>query len=81
MIVRDNYFGSFTNFTTREEYLDKKLQNAIGDPVELKYRKGKVWHAPHFKITITESILVQRFRDSSYGSRAGWFSCGASRII
>lgn len=43
MVMRDNYLGSFTNFSTLYEYLDKRKRNLpIGDPVELKYREGKV---------------------------------------
>ncbi|KAF8325178.1 uncharacterized protein EI90DRAFT_3157032 [Cantharellus anzutake] len=41
MIVRDNYFGNFTNFTTRAEYLDKKSLNQVGDPMKQKYRPGQ----------------------------------------
>lgn len=41
--MRDNYFGSFTNFSTLYEYLDKRRRGLpAGDPIELKYRKGKV---------------------------------------
>jgi hypothetical protein len=42
MVMRDNYFGSFTNFSTLYEYLDKRKQGLpVGDPLELKYRMGK----------------------------------------
>ncbi|THH20420.1 hypothetical protein EW146_g951 [Bondarzewia mesenterica] len=42
MILRDNYFGSFTHFSTLNEYLEKRRNGiAVGDPVELKYRPGK----------------------------------------
>ncbi|EJT99737.1 hypothetical protein DACRYDRAFT_101324 [Dacryopinax primogenitus] len=41
MILRDNYFGQFTNFTTLEEYQQKRVQGRVGDPVEAKYRPGK----------------------------------------
>lgn len=40
--LRDNYFGNFTNFSTRSEYLDKHSRGMVGDPMVLKYRKGKV---------------------------------------
>lgn len=40
--VRENYFGNFTNFSTRSEYVDKRLRGLVGDPVLIKYRKGKV---------------------------------------
>jgi hypothetical protein len=43
MVLRDNYFGSFTNFSTLFEYLDKRRRNIpVGDPIHLKYREGKV---------------------------------------
>lgn len=43
MVMRDNYFGSFTNFSTLYEYLDKRRQGLPpGDPIELKYRRGNV---------------------------------------
>ncbi|KAK0484381.1 hypothetical protein EDD18DRAFT_1361385 [Armillaria luteobubalina] len=41
MILRDNYFGSFTHFSTLYEYLEGKNQGLPpGDPVMDKYRKG-----------------------------------------
>ncbi len=42
MIVRDNYFGAFTNFATRTEYLEKKSVTQVGDPMKQKYRPGQV---------------------------------------
>lgn len=43
MILKDNYFGSFTHFVTLYEYLEKIRNNrSPGDPVEEKYREGKV---------------------------------------
>ncbi|KAF9450414.1 hypothetical protein P691DRAFT_468038 [Macrolepiota fuliginosa MF-IS2] len=42
MVLRDNYLGSFTNFSTLYEYIDKRRKNIpVGDPVDLKYRRGK----------------------------------------
>lgn len=42
MVLRDNYFGSFTHFSTLYEYLDKRKRNLPhGDPIMLKYREGK----------------------------------------
>ncbi|KAF5370617.1 hypothetical protein D9758_002040 [Tetrapyrgos nigripes] len=42
MILKDNYFGSFTHFSTLYEYLDKiKKGEPPGDPIDLKYREGK----------------------------------------
>jgi hypothetical protein len=43
MAVRDNYFGTFTHFSTLSEYVAKRNQNLpVGDPVEWKWREGKV---------------------------------------
>jgi hypothetical protein len=43
MVIRDNYLGSFTQFSTLYEYLDKRrCKLPPGDPVALKYREGKV---------------------------------------
>ncbi|KAG2364907.1 hypothetical protein BDR07DRAFT_1557955 [Suillus spraguei] len=42
MVLRDNYFGSFTHFSTLVEYLEKRKRfNLVGDPLEMKYRPGK----------------------------------------
>ncbi|KAK0195692.1 hypothetical protein F5146DRAFT_1101121 [Armillaria mellea] len=42
MIIRDNYFGSFTHFSTLYEYLERKSRGLPpGDPVMDKYRKGQ----------------------------------------
>lgn len=42
--VKDNYFGTFTQFTTMQEFLERfdHDPNSIGDPVEEKYRPGRV---------------------------------------
>jgi hypothetical protein len=42
--VKDNYFGSFTQFTTMQEYLERFDHDpeSVGDPVLEKYRPGKV---------------------------------------
>ena len=43
MILRDNYFGSFTHFSTLTEYLNKRSRGEpLGDPVHLQYREGQV---------------------------------------
>ncbi|KAF9465079.1 hypothetical protein BDZ94DRAFT_1351083 [Collybia nuda] len=42
MVLRDNYLGSFTHFSTLYEYLEKKKRGLpIGDPLIVKYREGK----------------------------------------
>ncbi|THH30793.1 hypothetical protein EUX98_g3395 [Antrodiella citrinella] len=41
MILRENYFGGFTHFSTLEEYLQKRERGRpVGDPVQLQYREG-----------------------------------------
>lgn len=42
--VKDNYFGTFTQFSTMQEYLEKFDHSAdsVGDPIIQKYRPGKV---------------------------------------
>ncbi|TFK25683.1 hypothetical protein FA15DRAFT_334222 [Coprinopsis marcescibilis] len=42
MVIKDNYFGSFTHFSTLNEYLEQRQNKApLGDPLSLKYREGK----------------------------------------
>ncbi|KAK0486085.1 hypothetical protein IW261DRAFT_776549 [Armillaria novae-zelandiae] len=51
MIIKDNYFGSFTHFSTLYEYLERKSQGLPpGDPVMDKYRKG---HSNMLQVDIT----------------------------
>ncbi|VDB95270.1 unnamed protein product [Peniophora sp. CBMAI 1063] len=40
MILQENYFGSFTHFSTIHEYLARRESGRIGDPVVDKYRPG-----------------------------------------
>lgn len=42
MVLRDNYLGSFTHFSTLTEYLEKRRRGEVGDPVERKWRPEKV---------------------------------------
>lgn len=43
MVLRENYLGSFTHFSTLYEYLDKRARGLpLGDPVDVKYRPGTV---------------------------------------
>lgn len=43
MILRDNYFGTFTHFSTLIEYLQKhRAGRPVGDPIDLQYRAGTV---------------------------------------
>lgn len=46
MIFQQNYFGNFTHFLTLQEYLQKRCQGQIGDPIDLKYRPGMVMTLP-----------------------------------
>ncbi|GLB37483.1 putative fermentation associated protein [Lyophyllum shimeji] len=42
MVLRENYLGSFTHFSTLYEYLDRRKRNQpLGDPLFSKYRPGK----------------------------------------
>ncbi|KAF5386043.1 hypothetical protein D9615_002215 [Tricholomella constricta] len=42
MVLRDNYLGSFTHFSTLYEYLERrKRKQPLGDPILSKYRPGK----------------------------------------
>ncbi|KIY46774.1 hypothetical protein FISHEDRAFT_46624 [Fistulina hepatica ATCC 64428] len=42
MVFKDNYFGTFTHFSTLHEFLEKlKMNKPIGDPVVEKYRPGR----------------------------------------
>ncbi|RDB25364.1 Protein CSF1 [Hypsizygus marmoreus] len=42
LVLRDNYLGSFTHFSTLYEYLDRRKRNLPpGDPIMSKYRPGK----------------------------------------
>jgi hypothetical protein len=50
--LRENYLGSFTQFSTLYEYLERRRNGLpIGDPVNLKYRPEKVRceHCPDVK--------------------------------
>ncbi len=46
MIFQQNYFGTFTHFSTLGEYLQKRGEGQIGDPIDLTYRPGMVRHVP-----------------------------------
>lgn len=43
MTLQQNYLGSFTTFSTLNEYVDKFNKHLpTSDPVDSKYRPGKV---------------------------------------
>ena len=46
MIFQQNYFGTFTHFSTLGEYLQKRGVGQIGDPIDLTYRPGMVRNVP-----------------------------------
>ncbi|OJA20857.1 hypothetical protein AZE42_02968 [Rhizopogon vesiculosus] len=55
MVLRDNYFGSFTHFSTLVEYLDKRSRFTLsGDPLEMKYRPNKA-----NSLQVQVSVLLQ----------------------
>ena len=57
--VRDNYFGNFTHFSTLGEYVTKRHQNQpVGDPVEAKWREGKVLSCGRFLLVLTSTSVV-----------------------
>ncbi|KAG6372334.1 hypothetical protein JVT61DRAFT_7774 [Boletus reticuloceps] len=41
MVLRDNYLGSFTHFSTLTEYLEKRSRGEVGDPIGKKWRPEK----------------------------------------
>ncbi|EAU91786.1 hypothetical protein CC1G_04554 [Coprinopsis cinerea okayama7 len=57
MVIKDNYFGSFTHFSTLNEYLGKRdsQDQPVGDPIKLKYREGK-----HNMLQVELSLDVDR---------------------
>ncbi len=51
MILRENYFGSFTHFSTLYEYLERRGRGLPpGDPDLDKYRPGTVRMVPRLSI-------------------------------
>ncbi|KAK7692730.1 hypothetical protein QCA50_004363 [Cerrena zonata] len=57
MILRDNYFGTFTHFSTLIEYLHKVREGKPpGDPIEMQYREGA-----------SNTVQVQLTVDVDYG--------------
>ncbi|KAF8756875.1 fermentation associated protein [Rhizoctonia solani] len=59
MVVKENYFGMFTNFTMRNEFFTKLHSQNLGDPVREKYREGQT---NPFEIdmglVVSDSLLV-----------------------
>ncbi|ODN76792.1 hypothetical protein L202_05394 [Cryptococcus amylolentus CBS 6039] len=70
--VKDNYFGSFTQFTTMAEFLEKFDHDpaTVGDPVEEKWRPGRSDpFAAHITMNIEESLIVMS--DEIYNITSG----------
>ncbi|EJD02702.1 uncharacterized protein FOMMEDRAFT_146573 [Fomitiporia mediterranea MF3/22] len=60
MVLRENYFGGFTQYSTTREYLGKREGGiAVGDPLDLKYRPGKsnVFHLD-LSVTARDGTIV-----------------------
>jgi len=60
--IKDNYFGGFTQFQTMEEYQARHDYDpeSVGDPVEEKYRPGRV---SSLVMTMTDISLIHlRFK-------------------
>lgn len=55
LLVKDNYFGTFTNFMLSSEFLQRFQTGAerMGDPIEQKYRPGK---SDRFEVNLDLSI-------------------------
>ncbi|KAF6761220.1 hypothetical protein DFP72DRAFT_34729 [Ephemerocybe angulata] len=59
MVLKDNYFGSFTHFSTLYEYLDNRKKNTpLGDPIMLKYRPGKHNMLQVEMVLAAEDVLI-----------------------
>ncbi|KAG9221064.1 hypothetical protein CCMSSC00406_0005497 [Pleurotus cornucopiae] len=60
MVLRENYLGSFTHFSTLGEYLDRRRRGIpAGDPIEAKYRPGQSNPLQvELMITAEDSIMV-----------------------
>ncbi|OCF72268.1 hypothetical protein I204_06644 [Kwoniella mangroviensis CBS 8886] len=70
--IKDNYFGTFTQFRTMQEYLEKfdHDPDSVGDPIEEKYRPGR---SDPFAVFVTmnveESLVLMS--DEIYNCRKG----------
>ncbi|KAI0051792.1 hypothetical protein FA95DRAFT_1675579 [Auriscalpium vulgare] len=59
MILRDNYFGAFTHFSTLREYLENREKGLVGDPIIEKYRPGKSNQLQvELQLAITQSSII-----------------------
>jgi hypothetical protein len=82
--LRENYFGNFTNFSTRSEYMDKHSRGAVGDPMVLKYRKGKVSEVKWVIKKFVKSSVVVKYVASvdsyGYSGQRNFVAYGAARL-
>ncbi|KLT40822.1 hypothetical protein CC85DRAFT_287095 [Cutaneotrichosporon oleaginosum] len=70
--VKDNYFGEFTQFSTMQEFLEKfdHSREAVGDPIEEKYRPGKSDpFAIHLTVDVRDSLVL--LSDQIYSATKG----------
>ncbi|KAF8271516.1 hypothetical protein EI94DRAFT_1770350 [Lactarius quietus] len=59
MIFQQNYFGTFTHFSTLGEYLQKRAEGRIGDPIDLTYRPGTSNQMQvEFQLNVHRSLIV-----------------------
>ncbi|KAJ8503140.1 hypothetical protein ONZ45_g11120 [Pleurotus djamor] len=60
MVMRENYFGAFTHFSTLREYLEKQRSGLMpGDPIEAKYRPGTTNSSEiEVSIVVDDAIMV-----------------------
>lgn len=71
MVMRDNYLGSYTNFSTLNEYLEKRKKGLPpGDPLELRYREGRVrlWLFRRYSTS-----LIKHFRLTPFKLKLAYF--------
>ncbi|KAJ7188161.1 hypothetical protein C8R46DRAFT_12137 [Mycena filopes] len=72
MILQNNYFGSFTTFSTLLEYLEKRKKGLHGDPVLQQYRKG---HSNMLQVELDvdlqDGLMVVPAGLPGYESRSG----------
>src|ERR1700693_32608 len=61
MRLKDNYFGRFTHYSTVQEYIEKRDRGLVGDPIDAKYRQGKV-NINYFNILRCSLMLLCRSR-------------------
>jgi len=83
MVLRDNYFGSFTHFSTLYEYLDKRERlKLVGDPVEMKYRPGKSnMMQVELSLTLNNGSILMPAGIPGYEDADDHGNCGAALAL